>query len=191
MKITTAKRMFALFLALMLCLGLAACSGGDDSQDDDTVPEDSLVYASAGGSVSLPEDFVLPDGSNIIVTELGDGCLYGAFNRTNYRTTGYFSTDGTITLTVQATLDTGGITTKWTDASFSLWKQGSGSTEYMGTVHFTADGTPYSYTFAGLEPGALYRVAFTYSDVPKYKLSGSFCITGVTGETAEEMTTAA
>jgi hypothetical protein len=190
MKMTTAKRMIALFLALMLCLAFTACSSEDSSLTDDSVDESDMVYATAGGSVTLPEGFALPENNNSMKTELVENTLVGAFNYTNYRTTGYFTTNGEMTVTVQATLETGGINTKWTDATFSLWKQGAGTTVYQGTVHFTADGSPYSYTFTGLEPGALYRIAFTYSDVPKYKLTGTFNITGVTGETTEELTTA-
>ena len=38
-----------------------------------------------------------------------------------------------------------------------------------------------------LEAGASYRLSFGYSDVPRYKLSGKFSGTGITGEgTAEE-----
>src|SRR5699024_1695379 len=113
--------------------------------------------------------------------------LYGAFTLTNYNTTGYFTQNGSVTVTVQASLWTDGVDTQWTDAYFDLWKQGDGETQYVSTVHFVADDTAQSYTFSGLEAGASYRLSFGYSDVPRYKLSGKFSVTGITGEgTAEE-----
>ena len=76
--------------------------------------------------------------------------------------------------------------TQWKDATFSLWKQGDETTQYVSTVHWTADGTTQTYTFTGLEPGVPYRVAFTYSDVYQYKLSATFNITGIVSETDSE-----
>ena len=189
MKHSVLKRLLALLalcLALALCLSLAACSSSSGGDGED-VAEDDQIKAEAGGSVSLPEGFTVPEEAGRIATQASGDTLYGAFTLTNYNTTGYFVQNGSVTVTVQASLWTDGVDTQWTDGYFALWKQGSGETQYVGTVHFVADDTPQSYTFSGLEAGASYRLSFGYSDVPRYKLSGKFSVSGITGEgTAEE-----
>lgn len=190
MKTIAPKRMTALLMALVLSFSLSACSASKDTAQEDSVAVTNTVSAKAGGTVTLPDGFAAPQTSNSIATQLTGSTLAGAFTLTNYRTTGYFTTNGSITVTVKATLETGGVKTKWTDATFAIWKQGSGTTQYLKTIHFTADGTPYSYTLSGLDAGAKYRVTFAYSDVPKYKLSGTFNIAEVTSQTGEEVATA-
>lgn len=182
MKHSVLKRLLALLalcLALALCLSLAACSSSSGGDGED-VAEDDQIKAEAGGSVSLPEGFTVPEEAGRIATQASGDTLYGAFTLTNYNTTGYFVQNGSVTVTVQASLWTDGVDTQWTDAYFDLWKQGSGETQYVGTVHFVADDTPQSYTFSGLEAGASYRLSFGYSDVPRYKLSGKFSVSGIT-----------
>lgn len=192
MKTNTPKQLLAVFLSFIVCLSFSACSFMEDTTtEDESEVAVETTDATQGGSVILPEGFMMPEESNTIVSQLTESnMLIGAFNKTNYRTTTYFSTDGSITVNVKATLETGGIDTKWTDCSFSLWEQGEGTTQYMGSVHFLPDNTSYTYTFSGLNPATQYRVGFSYTDVPKYKLSGTFNISGVTAETEEEMTTA-
>ena len=176
MKHSVLNRLLALGLALALCLSLAACSSSSDTEEEEVT---NTVQAQAGGSVTLPEGFTVPEEAGRIATQASGDTLYGAFTLTNYNTTGYFTQNGSVTVTVQASL--------WTDAYFDLWKQGDGETQYVSTVHFVADDTAQSYTFSGLEAGASYRLSFGYSDVPRYKLSGKFSVTGITGEgTAEE-----
>ena len=184
MKHSVVNRLLALGLALALCLSLAACSSSSDTEEEEVT---NTVQAQAGGSVTLPEGFTVPEEAGRIATQASGDTLYGAFTLTNYNTTGYFTQNGSVTVTVQASLWTDGVDTQWTDAYFDLWKQGDGETQYVSTVHFVADDTAQSYTFSGLEAGASYRLSFGYSDVPRYKLSGKFSVTGITGEgTAEE-----
>lgn len=130
----------------------------------------------------------MPEENSAFVTQLSGDTLAGAFKNatSNYKTTGYFTTNGSITVTVSGELFTDGVDTQWKDATFSLWKQGDETTQYVSTVHWTADGTTQTYTFTGLEPGVPYRVAFTYSDVYQYKLSATFNITGIVSETDSE-----
>lgn len=62
MKSTIAKRILSLFLVLVLALGLAGCGlvdsvvglfKGSSGEDEDAVTD--AVYATAGGSIQLPE----------------------------------------------------------------------------------------------------------------------------------------
>ncbi len=184
MKHSVLKRLLALALAAALCLSLVACGSSSDGEEEDEVVEKNM--AQAGGSVTLPEGFAVPEEAGRIATQISGDAMYGAFNLTNYNTTGYFVQNGSITVTVQASLWTDGVDTQWTDAYFDLWKQGDGQTQYVSTVHFVADDTPQSYTFSDLEPGASYRLTFAYSDVYRYKLSGKFVVTGITGEGTDE-----
>lgn len=177
-------RLTALFLALALCLSFAGCSSAGSEEEEDTSSD--YTYATQGGTVSLAEGVAAPETNNTMVSVYDAGQLSGAFTLINSKSTDYFLQGGSITVTVQATLNT---ETKWTDAFMSLWKQGSESTEFIGTVHFTADGSPYTYTWSGLDPAAEYRVAFAYNDVPRYKLSGVYTITGLTAQGESDLTT--
>ena len=189
---TSKKRILAFVCAvcaLAACLSLTACSSeAAPAEEDDSIAETDLLQAEAGGSITLPEGLSMPEENNAFVTQLSGDTLAGAFKNatSNYKTTGYFTTNGSITVTVSGELFTDGVDTQWKDATFSLWKQGDETTQYASTVHWTADGTTQTYTFTGLEPGVLYRVAFTYSDVYQYKLSATFNITGIVSETDSE-----
>ena len=182
---TKKKRILAVLMAmsaLICCLSMTACSGEAAVEEEDTsIAQEDITQASAGGSITLPEGMAMPEENNAFVTQLTGDTLAGAFKNasSNYKTTGYFTTNGSITVTVSGELYTDGVDTQWTDATFSLWKQGDETTQYISTVHWVADGTTQTYTFEGLEPGVPYRVAFTYSDVPQYKLSATFNITGI------------
>ena len=183
--------LLAAVCAAALCLSLTACGGeatATTEEEDASVAEEDMIYAEAGGSITLPEGVAMPEENNAFVSQLNGDTLAGAFKNatSNYKTTGYFTTGGSITVTVSGELFTDGIDTQWKDATFSLWKQGENTTQYVSTVHWTADGTTQTYTFTGLEPGVPYRVAFTYSDVYQYKLSATFNITGIVAETESE-----
>ena len=80
--------------------------------------EDDQIKAETGGSVSLPEGFTVPEEAGRIATQASGDTLYGAFTPTNYNTTGYFVQNGSVTVTVQASLWTDGVDTQWTDAYF-------------------------------------------------------------------------
>lgn len=178
------RRLLALLLALALCLSFAACSGS--SEEDEEGDSSDYTYATQGGAVSLAEGVTAPEQNNTMTTVYDNGQLSGAFTLINSKSTTYFKQSGSVTVTVQATLNT---ETKWTDAFISLWKQGSEATEFVGTVHFTADGSAYTYTWSGLDPAAEYRVAIAYNDVPRYKLSGVFTVTGLTAEGESDLET--
>lgn len=184
------KKLTALVLAGVLSLSMAGCGGSADSVSGSAAAQadDGRVYAAAGGTITLPEGLATPEAGSMN-TQFADGQLAGAFTLTNYNTTGYFSTSGTLTLTIQGTLETGGVETQYTDAFVSLWKQGDGDTTYQGSVYFTADGTPYTYTWSGLEAGAQYRITVAYNDVTWYDLTGTFVLTGVTAEGETDLAT--
>lgn len=184
MRSSKIKRLPALLLALALCLSFAGCSGSNNDDEEETSSD--YTYATQGGTVTLAEGVTAPEENNKMVSVYDNGQLSGAFTLINSKSTDYFLQGGSITVTVQATLNT---ETKWTDAFMSLWKQGSESTEFIGTVHFTADGSPYTYTWSGLDPSAEYRVAFAYNDVPRYKLSGVYTITGLTAQGESDLAT--
>lgn len=194
MKNQFVKRIFALTAALSLCFALAGCGGETPAASGEDSTSDTTVYAAAGGSIAIPEGLVATEGTNVLNTALADGTMAGLLSLVSYRTTGYFTTGGSIIVNVNATLSTSdgeAVKTKYTDTNMTLWKQGSGNTEFVGTVHFAADGSTQTYTFDNLEPGASYRVAFTYSTIAKYRLNGSFNITGISGEGSAEETVAA
>ena len=54
---------------------------------------------------------------------------------------------------------------------------------------FKADGTTQTYTWSGLPAGSQYKMTITYNDVPRYKLSGTFALTGVTAEGEADLET--
>ena len=113
MKHSVLNRLLALGLALSLCLSLAACSSSSDTEEEEVT---NTVQAQAGGSVTLPEGFTVPEEAGRIATQASGDTLYGAFTLTNYNTTGYFTQNGSVTVTVQASLWTDGVDTQWTDA---------------------------------------------------------------------------
>lgn len=120
--------------------------------------------------------------------------MAGNLSLVTYRTTGYFVATDSVTVTVNTALtDAAGesVKTAKTDAEMALWKQGETSAEYITTVHFLADGTNQTYTFSGLESGAQYRVGFTYTTSPKFRMSGNFNFTGITAQGSDEKTVAA
>ncbi len=172
------KKIAAIFLTAALALSLAACSSGEDSSEAESGTDQ--INAAQGGSIALPEGLVAPENANTMVTQFQGGQLSGAFSLINYKATGYFTHGGSVTVTVRAESSQEG--TQWTDAYISLWKKGDNTTEFVETAHFQLDGSEYTYTFADLDAAAEYRVTFTYNDVPSYKMSGAFAITGVTME---------
>lgn len=172
------KKIAAIFLTAALALSLAACGSGEDP--DETESGTDQINATQGGSITLPEGLTASEDANTMVTQFQGGQLSGAFNLINYKTTGYFTHGGSVTVTVRAESSQEG--TQWTDAYISLWKKGDDTTEFVETAHFQLDGSEYTYTFSNLDPAAEYRVTFTYNDVPSYKMSGAFSITGVTME---------
>ena len=58
MKHSVLNRLLALGLALALCLSLAACSSSSDTEEEEVT---NTVQAQAGGSVTLPEGFTVPE----------------------------------------------------------------------------------------------------------------------------------
>lgn len=182
----------------MLCLSLTACSSASSSSSAAEVQEeDDTIYCTAGGTVTMPADFVYPDKAGAMALQLDNTTqtLAGSLNILSYKTSDYYFTTGnSITFSITPTLtDTAGeaVTTKYTDATVALWKKGEGAAEYIKTVHFAADGTTQQYTFEGLEAGAEYRFAFTYTTKAKYRINGNFNFTGISGEGSKYETAAA
>ena len=132
---TSKKRILAFVCAvcaLAACLSLTACSSeAAPAEEDDSIAETDLLQAEAGGSITLPEGLSMPEENSAFVTQLSGDTLAGAFKNatSNYKTTGYFTTNGSITVTVSGELFTDGVDTQWKDATFSLWKQGDETTQ--------------------------------------------------------------
>lgn len=76
MKHSVLNRLLALGLALSLCLSLAACSSSSDTEEEEVT---NTVQAQAGGSVTLPEGFTVPEEAGRIATQASGDTLYGAF----------------------------------------------------------------------------------------------------------------
>lgn len=174
------KRAVCAVLAAAMALSFTACGGSEGGEE----AEAEYTYAEQGGSISLPEGLAAPEENGSTNTLLEAGQLSGCFTAVNYTATSYFTHSGSVTVTVSGESSQEG--TQWTDAFISLWKQGENSTQYIESVHFTLDGSPYTCTFNGLDTAAQYRVTFTYNDVPRYKMTGEYAITGVVAEQAEE-----
>ncbi|NCC06623.1 MAG: hypothetical protein EOM30_00940 [Clostridia bacterium] len=197
MKISILKRVFAVCLTAALCLSMAACSSASSSSVADPVEPDDTIYCTAGGTVTMPDGFEYPDTAGTMALQLDDTTqtLAGNLYILRYKTSKYYFTTGTtMTFTITPKLtDTAGedVTTKYTDANVALWKKGDNVAEYIKTVHFAADGTTQTYTFEGLEAGAEYRFAFTYTTSSRYRVSGNFNFTGISGEGSEDETAAA
>ncbi|MEG1153899.1 MAG: hypothetical protein RSD61_05125 [Ruthenibacterium sp.] len=196
MKAKQTTRILALSLALLFCLCFTAC-GKDDTtttaaSSASTATEQ--ITTTSGGSIVMPEGFEPATGANMMASQFSENLLAGNLSLATYRTTGYFVATDSVTVTVNAYLtDSAGenVKTAKTQAEMALWKQGENNAEYMMTVHFPADGTDQTYTFSGLESGAQYRVGFTYTTAPKYRMNGNFNFTGITAQGSDEKAVAA
>lgn len=176
------KRTICTVLLVTAVVSMVACSGGEVVNEDET-EEIHKTSAASGGSISLPEGFQPAEEAGSMITQLTGGQMYGSFNAINSKKTKYFSQAGSLTITIQGQSSQEG--TKWTDAFISLWKKGEDSTEFIApAIHFELDASPYTYTFEGLDPAAEYRIGITYNDVPRYRMTGTFVIDGITGEDA-------
>lgn len=192
------KRLISL-LSLVLCLALVLPLTGCGLFDTDTEDEDTVtntLQASAGGAdIVLPEDFVMPEEPNKLVGVLVENAYEGVIHLSNYRSSSYvFITGDSLTVDVNLYLtDANGESakTKYQDVKIVLWEKGQNEATYLGTAHYTADGTNQTYTFPGLKSGGEYRIAVTYSDVPSYRLNGKFRLTSVSATGGEEETAAA
>lgn len=184
------KRIAALLLAALLTLTLfAAC--GETAPEDDEVADENKTFAQAGGSVSLPDAMSIPGDNNSLVKEFDEttGTLCGAFSLTNYRALGYYyPAADSITFTVNTKLDT---VTKYDEGFVSLWVKGDGATEFVSAVYFHCDETNQTYTFSGLDKNKQYQIKITYTQIPSYKMSGVFSVTGLATESDEDITVVA
>lgn len=176
-----AKKLAAVAMAAVMVLSMAACSGEDSAAEEEPIDK---KMAAQGGSITLPEGLAMPDTDATMLTDFSGGQMSGVFKTINSQQTKYFKQNGSVTITISGESSQEG--TKYTDAYINLWKKGEGTTTYIETIHFTLDGTPYTYTFENLDPAAEYRIGITYNDVPRYKMTGSFVITGITAENNED-----
>lgn len=177
----SAKKLAAVMMAAVMMLSMAACSGEEADTEGEVVDK---TMAQQGGTITLPETLAMPDTDATMKTDFSNGQLAGVFKTINSQQTKYFKQNGSVTITISAESSQEG--TKYTDAYINLWKKGDKTTTYIETIHFVLDGTPYTHTFENLDPAAEYRIGITYNDVPRYKMTGSFVITGVTAENNED-----
>lgn len=199
MKLKKIYTTVAASMALLLCISLSACGGEKAPALDDEVTVDSSaqMLAVAGGEVTLPEGFVVPQEAGVMSTEFVDNKVVGAVALSRYKTTSYFTTSGTsIDVVINGSLYEGdgkAALTKDTETSIALWKQVTDAAQYVTTMTYVADGTTQTATFNNLEAGAKYRVAITYSARGGLYLSGSFNINGAASQNSEDdsLTTAA
>lgn len=175
------KKLAAVLMVAVMALSMAACSGEDVAADEETIDK---KMAAQGGSITLPEGLAMPEDDATMVTDFSGGQMSGVFKTINSQQTKYFKHNGSVTITISGESSQEG--TKYIDAFINLWKKGEDTTTYIETVHFNLDGTPYTYTFENLDPAAEYRIGITYNDVPRYKMTGSFVITGITAENNDD-----
>ncbi len=197
MKKTVLNRIAALCMVFCLALVLTACGGKkDEAADSGSQTIDDTVYATDGGDITMPEGFAPATEANKIATQLTGNTLAGNLNIVSYRTTGYFSTNGSVTVNFKGDLvNSAGENVEVrdpvnTNINVALWREGESNTEYLTTAVFRADGTNKTYTFNNLEPGVQYRLAFTTA-VAKYRVNATFNIVGITAEGDKDKETAA
>lgn len=194
MKMKYGKRIFALAAVAALGFTLMGCSdmkqllGGEaGSASTAAIPK---TVASAGGTISLPPEFVVAQEANTLTNELIGDQFMGSFNLVSYKTSrAFYITGDTITLTGDFSLyskDGEPAVTEQTDATISLWEKSDTQAVYVETVHFVADGTTQTYTFQNLKSGGKYRIGITYTDKAMYRMSGSFVISPVSGTSVED-----
>lgn len=177
----SAKKLAAVMMAAVMVLSMTAC-GGETADAQEEVIDKKM--AQQGGTITLPETLVMPETDATMQTDFSGGQLSGVFKTINSQQTKYFKQNGSVTIIISGESSQEG--TKYTDAYINLWKKGDKTTTYIETIHFTLDGTPYTYTFENLDPASEYRIGITYNDVPRYKMTGSFVITGVTAENNDD-----
>lgn len=191
------KRLLLGAVALVLAFSLAGCSFRElatvvlkkviSTSDDEEEEVDNKLYASAGGSVALPEASEEFDPTSRIATTIQEGSLYIAFNDITYKSTGYFSTAGTsLTLSSYATTASSG-SLQYKLALWQLSADGT-STSYVDgtTVYFTPDGTTQTYTLTGLDPAQQYKITISY-DSGSYYVSGGVQVDGVASDVLNDL----
>lgn len=189
-------RLMAAGMACVLAFSLAGCDfretatnilikvlGVEDSDEDESSTD---IYAPAGGSVTFPEGF---DSTSRWTTQIQDGNLYIGFNGIQNKNTGYFSPAGTsVTISSYASTESTGLT----EYKAALWALSADatSTQYVpdSTIYYTtsADGTCYTYTIEGLDPGTKYKVVVSFDAGSAY-ISGGMQVTGIAGDALEEV----
>lgn len=166
------KRLLALALALAFAaLALTAC-GKKDEGDEGEVENKNI--AAQGGSIEWPEGM---DTTVRFNTQIEGDTLYAVFNGIQNRTTAYFTpAASSVTITSKATTES----EKRVEYRVTLWKESYGAREYVtdGTMYFTADGSCYTGTFSGLEPGNRYKLGIAY-DGGSYYISGGLTVGGL------------
>lgn len=178
------KRLLALMLALAAVLTLAGCTLDFSGEEE----ADTRTWATAGGSITLPEDM---DATARFATQQVDGTMYVVFNGIQKRDTGYFTAPGgTLTFTACATAEADNLQ----QFKIAVWKQVDGGTQYVdgGTIYVKTDGTCYTYTLEGLDPAASYRLTLSY-DKTAYYMYGQVKVEGIAalGAAPEEADSAA
>lgn len=187
MKKFSARRCFALLLALTLCAGLLV---GCAKEEGEVEEQTNVVIAQSGGdSVPFTEEF---DTSQRFGTQVVGDTLCVAFNgiqnNRRYKVPYFTAASDTLTVTGAATAESERNKTY----RVTLWKRVDGGMEYVGsddrpgTIELTADGSAYTAQFTGLEPGAQYKVGLAYDGRGKYFISGQLAVRGLAGAEAAE-----
>lgn len=182
------RRITTLILALAMALSLTACSNSNKEDNSFFTPEvpEVKVESFEGGSVSLPDTFEMPVEAGKMGVGIADGKLFGGFNIVTYVSTDYFTTGGSLNLSFNASLFQLSEEvykpkeTKYKDVAASLWEKDGDFAQYIGTATFLANGTTQYADFTDLDPTAEYRISFTYTEVPRVRMTGTFSAFGVT-----------
>ncbi|MEG0179077.1 MAG: hypothetical protein RR573_03115 [Oscillospiraceae bacterium] len=192
------KRTISIILAIILAMGLTACNDKPDaSATSANEKNEDVIETTKGGDIALGTGLAAPETAGTMTTLIENDKMTGSYLLINYRTTDYFTTTGSLTLNVNASLFAlkdetyQPKETQYQEASVALWKKGEGEAEFIKTAYFKADGTTYTASFTDLDPTAQYRVAFTYSDVVKYRMTGTFSLSGVSSAGEEQKDNAA
>lgn len=196
------KRVPALLAALLMALCLGGCSVaemrekasdiiidmatrfgfiGEDSDEDDVQRKE----AAPGGSVVFPEDFVNEGES--MATMLRDGTLYIDFRKIRSKSTDYFvATADSVTINAYAaSTNTDAKEPPLYKAALWMLSEDLKKTSYVdgSTVYFSAagEGSCYTATVSGLQPGRRYKITLSY-DTGSYYVSGGMAVSTVSDE---------
>lgn len=190
MKKTLNMRVLSLILCCASLFMLVSCGKEVEEDTSFTTPDlpEYSIKATAGGSINLPAEFVMPTDAGRVAVGYTGSEMFGGFKYITSRGTEYFTTSGTITVTMNANLkklvNEEYVDVK-TDADYSsiavaLFKKDGDYTQYITTASFPADDTTYQATFSGLDAAGEYRLMFSYTDYPRVRATGTFTATGVT-----------
>lgn len=176
------KRTGRLLAGVVLCAALSAC--GRTAGHGASAASGEPLHAAACDALTLPASLTVPQTDGTLQTMLESDVLAGMFTTVNSCQTRGLRTADSITVRVQATLDDAAPPA---DAKLALWRLTENGAKYLETVSFACDGSAQSHTFSGLDPGAQYRLVFSYTESTARRMTGAFLIDGVRAEIADPL----